>query len=184
LASLSLRLLAVLGSVLRLCQSEMPGASSLVSLLVSLLDVLQGVLVPLLALQGVLVPLLDALLVPLLDALLVPQGVLQLSYYQFAAVVVGLVDTLSGLLFHSAAGDSVASEIGKHHFLAWADLSQCAELVRDGYPQAFEHLESRAELVCRPPGWYAELYRSYCWYCVHFLQDVVQKHLECYSAGS
>src|SRR5260370_12114931 len=149
----------------------MPGASSLVSLLDVLLALqgvmvpllalqgvlvpllaLQGVLVPLLALQGVLVPLLapQGVLVPLLDVLLapqgvlVPQGVLQLSYYQFAAVVVGLVDTLSGLLSHSAAGDSVASEIGKHPFLAWAALSQCAELVRDGYPQAFEHLESRA----------------------------------------
>jgi hypothetical protein len=91
--------------------------------------------------------------------------VLELSHYQFAVVVVVLEDTLSGLLFRSAASDSVASDIGKSHFLAWAEPSQHAELVRDGCPQPFDHPGYCAESTCCSPGWYAEPYRSYCRRC-------------------
>jgi len=116
----------------------------------------------------VLVPQ-DALLFLLVlapqDALLFLLGVLLLSYYQFAVLVVVLEDALSGLPLRSAADDSVASEIGKHHFLARAELSQSAEVVRDGYLQPFDHLGCCAELMCCSPEWYAELYKSYCRCC-------------------
>jgi len=139
LASLSLELFSVLESVLYPYRSVMPGASY------------RDVLFLL-----VLVPQ---------DALLFLLGVLLLSYYQFAVLVVVLEDALSGLPLRSAADDSVASEIGKHHFLARAELSQSAEVVRDGYLQPFDHLGCCAELMCCSPEWYAELYKSYCRCC-------------------
>ena len=144
MASLSLELFGVLESVLYPYRRVMPGASY------------RDVLFLL-----VLVPQ---------DALLFLLGVLLLSYYQFAVLVVVLEDALSGLPLRSAADDSaaddsVASEIGKHHFLARAELSQSAELVRDGHLQPFDHLGCCAELMCCSPEWYAELYKSYCRCC-------------------
>jgi len=61
------------------------------------------------------------------------------------------------LLFHpaaddSVADDSVADDIGKYHFLAWAEVSQGTELVRDDYPQLVEHSSWFAELMGCPPG--------------------------------
>jgi fatty acid desaturase len=101
LVSLSLERCAALGSESSLYyQIEIPDALFLVLLVLALL--------------------LDVLLVLLVLVLL---GVPQLSYHLFAVLVVVLANTLSGLLFHlaaddSVADDSVADDMGKYHFLA------------------------------------------------------------------
>jgi hypothetical protein len=155
LVSLSLELYAALGSESSpYYQSEIPDALFLALLVLVLLLAL---LVLVLLLGGLLALLVLVLLLGGLLALPALLGVPQLSYHLFAVLVVVLANTLSGLLFHlaaddSVADDSVADDMGKYHFLAWAEVSRDIELVRDGYPQMVEYLSWYAELVGCPPG--------------------------------